>query len=465
MARIVQVGGSIVGLLAAMLLARDGHEVVVLEKDPNPPPPDPDAAWASWGRRGVPQFRQPHNLFPRFRAVLDEELPGTMTALAEAGCVWIDPIAQLPPTLSDRSRRADDDRFRFLTGRRPVTEAVLATAAEQHEGLDIRRGVKVAGLLTGESGPDGVPHVAGVRTTDGDDLRADLVVDAGGRRSKLGVWLEAAGARAPVVDSVDHGFRYHTRYFRGPELPATVAPPVSPLGMLSALTLPGDNQTWSLTLWCATADPLLKKLKDTATFMRLAQSLPLHAHWVEGEPITEVLTYGGVLDRHRSFVVDGRPVATGVAAVGDAWACTNPSAGRGMSVGAVHAQVLRDTVRDHLGDPADFARAYDEATERRVAPWFWTQKAADAARIAEMEALCAGAEPPEPAPLEHDLATAMMIDPEVFRGTLEHLMCLAHKHEVLARPGFLERVGAAAAGHEPLRLPAPTREDLEQIVG
>jgi flavin-dependent dehydrogenase len=59
----------------------------------------------------------------------------------------------------------------------------------------------------------------------------------------------------------------------------------------------------------------------------------------------------GILDRYRRFVVEGNPIVTGFAAVGDAWACTNPSAGRGLSVGIVHAQLLRSTVRGYLGDP------------------------------------------------------------------------------------------------------------------
>jgi 2-polyprenyl-6-methoxyphenol hydroxylase-like FAD-dependent oxidoreductase len=46
-------------------------------------------------------------------------------------------------------------------------------------------------------------------------------------------------------------------------------------------------------------------------------------------------------DRHRRHVVDGEPVITGLAALGDAWACTNPSLGRGASIG-LHACALRD---------------------------------------------------------------------------------------------------------------------------
>jgi 2-polyprenyl-6-methoxyphenol hydroxylase-like FAD-dependent oxidoreductase len=50
---------------------------------------------------------------------------------------------------------------------------------------------------------------------------------------------------------------------------------------------------------------------------------------------------GALEDRHRAYVVDGRPLVTGMVPVGDAWACTNPSLGRGVSTGLVHALALR----------------------------------------------------------------------------------------------------------------------------
>ena len=43
--RIVIIGGGICGLGTALLLARDGHDVTVLERDSDPLPASPHDAW------------------------------------------------------------------------------------------------------------------------------------------------------------------------------------------------------------------------------------------------------------------------------------------------------------------------------------------------------------------------------------------------------------------------------------
>ena len=88
MGSILVCGVGMVGLSAAMMLARDGHQVTVLEADPDLVPATPAAAWESWQRKGVTQFRQPHNLFPRFRQVCDEELPGLSAACWRPAASW-----------------------------------------------------------------------------------------------------------------------------------------------------------------------------------------------------------------------------------------------------------------------------------------------------------------------------------------------------------------------------------------
>ena len=68
-------GGGVCGLAGGMILARDGHEVTVLERDAAPVPESVEEAWETWARDGVTQFRLAHFLAPAGRAVLEEELP------------------------------------------------------------------------------------------------------------------------------------------------------------------------------------------------------------------------------------------------------------------------------------------------------------------------------------------------------------------------------------------------------
>jgi glycine/D-amino acid oxidase-like deaminating enzyme len=67
--KIVVVGGGVVGLAAAMMLAKDGCEVTVLERDEGAVPGSPGDAWRDWDRRGIAQFRQAHFLHPPRRSL------------------------------------------------------------------------------------------------------------------------------------------------------------------------------------------------------------------------------------------------------------------------------------------------------------------------------------------------------------------------------------------------------------
>jgi 2-polyprenyl-6-methoxyphenol hydroxylase-like FAD-dependent oxidoreductase len=235
------------------------------------------------------------------------------------------------------------------------------------------------------------------------------------------------------------------------------------MGSISVLTLSGDNDTWSLTLFGTSRDVPLKALRDPARFTAVVQKCARHAHWLEGEPITGVLAMAGVVDRYHRFVVEGEPVVTGLAAVGDAWACTNPSAGRGVSVGITHAQQLRGAVREHLDDPAGFAHDWDQRTEQVVAPFYRQQIANDRARFAEMTALQQGQEPPAPNPQAERLTTAVGTDQDVFRALIEMVGCLATQDEVMARPEIQAKLAAVTPNGQ-LRPPGPDRRQLLEIL-
>jgi len=243
------------------------------------------------------------------------------------------------------------------------------------------------------------------------------------------------------------------------------------LGTISILTLPGDNATWSVTIFTATGDQPLKNLRHAEKWTNVVRACPLQAHWLDGEPITDVLAMSGVVDRYRRFVVEGAPVATGFAAVADAWACTNPSAGRGLAVGFMHAVHLRDVLREGRDDPCAFAHAFDQRTEVEVAPWYHAQIAVDRLRFAEIEAARNGREPPQPVDeLSKGLAllfTAMTADPDLFRAAMEYVGTVTSIQEILQRPSVqhgIRTAMVAMGGTPPMAIPGPDREQLLDLV-
>ncbi len=466
MSKVIVLGGGLCGLASALMLARDGHEVTVLERDPAPVPESPERAWEAWERGGVAQFRQAHYMQPRGRQVLGAELPDVLAAIREADAAELHWPRMLPPTIEDRSPRPGDEELMTVTARRPTLEQAMASAAERQDGLTVRRGVGVARLET--RARDGAVHVTGVRTEDGVTLYCDLVVDATGRRSRMPALLREAGGPEAVEEGGDSGFVYYTRFFRSADgsTPAPRGPLNSPFESHSILTLPADAGTWSVTLYGAAADPPLKRFRHEPVWTAVMRASPLHAHWLEGEPMTGILPMGGVLDRRRRLPADG--TLTGVALLADAWACTNPSVGRGMSFGLMHGALLRDTLREHEAGSAAFAEAWDEATEREMAPWYEATVSADRARMDQLRAARDGGPyvvPADPASrLRAALPLAMGVDADAFRAGMEIVGCLALPSEVFARPGMAERVTKAAASRGDSRLPGPSRAELLEIV-
>jgi 2-polyprenyl-6-methoxyphenol hydroxylase-like FAD-dependent oxidoreductase len=457
MAHTIVLGGGLCGLTAAMMLARDGHRVTVLERDPDPVPADPEAAWECWRRTGVTQFRQAHYLQPRGRHVLDAELPDVRRALEAAGALRFDPLTAMPPTIADRAPRPGDERFVTWTGRRSTIEQVVGRAAEREPGVEIRRGVAAAALATRRI--ESRVHVTGVSTGDGERLAADLVVDAMGRGSHLPKLLAAAGGDPVHEEAEDCGFLYYTRYFRG-AMPQIRGALNCPAGSFSILTLPGDAGTWSITLYGSSRDPALKALRDPVRWSALVRACPRHAHWLDGEPITGVLPMGGVLNRQRSLSGNGAGPASGVLSLGDAWACVNPSTGRGMSLGLAHAALLRGVVREHGDRPVELVAAFAAATELELTPWYRSTIAADTARLAEVEAIRAGETPPAPA---GGLAAAMGRDADVFRAGLEIITCLALPQQVVARPEIAQKL-LEHTGDGPSPSYGPDRQQLLAIL-
>jgi len=471
MGRIIVVGAGVVALGTAMLLADDGHQVLMLERDPDGPPADPVAAWEAWQRPGLNQARMAHAFLGGFRAVVEAELPRVASALEGAGALRMNFIRDVLPAQATGGWREGDERYELLTGRRVLVEAVLAASAESTAGIEVRRGAAVSGLTYGASALTGVPHVTGVRMRAGETISADLVVDMSGRRSALPDWLEDIGARRPSEELEDSGFVYFGRHFQSADgsVPPLLGAPVISWGTISSLTLPADNGTWSVVVVAGSKDTAMRSLREADSWNALVHSLPLVAHWLDGTPIDNgVQVMARLEDRYRGFFVDGKPVATGVVAVADSWACTNPTNGRGASIGMLHALTLRDQLRTAgLDDAAALTQAFHVATAEKIEPWYRATLASDRHRVGEIEAGIRGEAYDAPDAgyrLEKAHEAAMLLDPEIARVYLDIRLVLQPPAEVLTRHGLQDKILELGAGWRDEPPLGPTREQLLDLV-
>src|SRR5438046_7409370 len=152
----VVLGGGLAGLAAARLLRRHVPRGVALERDRRPETAEPEDAFASWERRGVPQFRHSHAFLARLRVVLLAHLPDVLDRLRAAGVreFGIDEVT--PPGVA-LAPRADDEDVVLLACRRSTFEWALRASVAGRPGLELGEGVMVESLV-GEARDGGRPR-------------------------------------------------------------------------------------------------------------------------------------------------------------------------------------------------------------------------------------------------------------------------------------------------------------------
>ena len=250
-------------------------------------------------------------------------------------------------------------------------------------------------------------------------------------------------AQPPAEELEDSGFIYYGRSFRSDDgsIPPALGGLLQVYDSISILTLPADNGSWFVGMVAAGSDAEMRKARDEETWTRVIESYPLVAHWLDGTPTSEVKAMGKIADRIRRYAVEGRPVVTGFAAVGDSWACTNPSLGRGATIGIYHAVALRDQLRaDASADSVDWALSWANRTTEDVEPWYTDGLGPDRLRLREIEAQVAGEtfDPDDPLyQFMKRVGGRAMENPKLLRAALESGLMIKRWGELLEDPDLL----------------------------
>ncbi|HEX3333823.1 MAG TPA: hypothetical protein VHS57_05750 [Acidimicrobiales bacterium] len=449
---VVVAGGSVAGLATALALGRKGHRVTVLERDPLAEFADAEAAFAA-ERRGAPQAHQTHGFLARLTVTLRRQFPDIWQALLDAGAESMTLTGGLGPP------EEGDDDLNVLIVRRTTFEWALRDAVRRETSVEYRPATEVVGLLAGGGHMDdaargaAVPHVCGVRLSDGTELPGDVVACTG-RRGPLVSWLGDLGAEI-TEEVADTHIVYLTRWYRRPDgAPTDVDARLGgDFGYLKYLAVPCDGSTFSVTLAVRSSDRELRsQLMEPDAFDRACRVLPGPDRFVAAGPVVPlgpVLPMGGLINRLRHFTApDGRPLVTGLHAVGDAHTCTNPMYGRGCALAFVQATLLAEAYAAHGDDAAARATAYEALSAREIEPWFRTAVVMDS--VGDSDGV-----PKEPDPMRRrfgvlvaDVMLGRAADPVVARGLLRMINTLVRPDELMADADFVARVASYFAGPE-----------------
>ena len=425
--RVVVVGAGPVGSFCGLMLARRGHQVVLVDRDPGPVPEE------QWKRRGVMQYDLPHFFRPAVRQAICAEAPELWSALLLAGGVPARP-------------EGFPEEMTGLQCRRSTFERAVWTFMAAEPGVARLTGHADRLLVDGDA-------VVGV-VVDGVAVAADLVIVASGRAGQLGDDLRAPG------EGSNCGFSYAARHYRalpGVELPSWGLPKYEVYDGYLSIVFPQDAQTLSALIVRPTADARLAELRHNAVFESAARAIPLLADWTgpeRFEPITDVLAGSNLVNAYRGQRRDDGGYTRGLAFVGDAVCTTNPAAGRGAALGLVQAQTLVSFI-DESTDLVAATAAFDAWTHEHIRPWYADHVYWDQTLLSRFAGDDIDVEARIPSDVVVDCA---QVDPSIMAAAGPYL-------GMLASPAILDSVQDKAravlrTGWRPAYAAGPTRDEL-----
>lgn len=363
--RVIVIGGSIAGMLAARVLANHFDSVTIVERDRLPKEPTL--------RQGVPQGSHVHALLTEGQRILEQLFPGLGSELTEAGAPTVDWIADWCLLNIWGWAPRFDSGLIGRTASRNLIEWVLRRRLAQSDRLQFLEGCQVTDLLTDVN----KSKVTGVSlresATQSREISADLVVDASGRNSFMPKWLVALGYQPPQTTVINSFLGYASRWYQRPEgfpadwqgLMVMFKPPDNRRG---GVLYPVEGARWILTLTGIGRD---YPPNDEAGFLEFARSLRspmIYEAIKDAQPLSPIYSYRGTENRLSHYEKLSK-LPQGMVVLGDAACAFNPVYGQGMTVAALGALTLDKCLRE-AGSLQDLTRRFQkQLAQVNATPW------------------------------------------------------------------------------------------------
>jgi flavin-dependent dehydrogenase len=341
---------------------------------------------------------------------------------------------------------------------------VLRAAVATERGIDLREGAEANALITLAGSTS---RVQGVRTSAG-DITADLVVDAGGRRTQSAGWCADAGLPAPEQVSVATKQVYFTRWFREVDPANQVSYSRLELSFASLLIYPADAGWFSVTFFAPAGDAGLRAmLLNPDHFITAVRAVPPAADVLSpdvAEPHGDVLFMGGLSNTLRR--AQRTNAVTGIVSLADAVVCTNPTWGRGVALAMANGAALADV--GELEDPAAVSREFARTAAAQLEPWYHDTVSLDAEINALWSSARNGSGDPVPPSARMSLVDALAaarVDPVVYVAYYRYRNLLDPPSAFWSDEQIVSRVRSAVEdGAPPITLRSPSRSDFDALV-